>query len=155
MPTVGQNLTARVNVTVTNQGNFTETFNVTAYANTTSVASQNVTLSSGNSTTLTFTWNTTGFAKGNYTIRAYAWPVSGETDIADNNLTSGWILVTILGDVNGDFKCDGKDITIVAKAFGSFVGQAGYVPNADINDDGKVDGKDITVAAKYYGTHYP
>ena len=82
-------------------------------------------------------------------------PVLGEMDVGDNNCTDGWVTVTILGDVNGDFKCDGKDITMVAKAYGSFVGQARYVPNADINDDGKIDGKDITVAAKHYGTHYP
>jgi uncharacterized protein (DUF2141 family) len=152
---IGQGYCGNLTVTVQNQGNSPETFNVTAYANTTSVASQNVTLSSGTSTTLTFTWNTTGFVKGNYTISAAAEILPGETDTTDNDLTDGWVTVTILGDVNGDFKCDGKDITMTAKAYGSYVGQARYVPNADINDDGKVDGKDITVAAKHYGTHYP
>jgi hypothetical protein len=115
----------------------------------------NTTLASGTSITITFTWNTTSFAYGNYTVRAYVWPVPDETDTTDNNFTDGLILVTILGDVNGDFKCEGKDIAIIAEAYGSLVEQAGYVPNADINDDGKIDGKDIAVAAKYYGTHYP
>jgi hypothetical protein len=152
---VAQDYSLNINVVVANQGDFTETFNVTAYANTTAIQTETLTLTSQSFTTLTLTWNTTGFAKGNYTISAYAWPVPGETNTADNNLTSGWILMTILGDVNGDFKCEGKDIALIAKAYGSLVGQAAYVPNADINDDGKIDGKDIAVAAKYYGTRYP
>jgi len=31
-----------------------------------------------------FTWNTTSFAKGNYTIDAYAPPVPNEMDTTDN-----------------------------------------------------------------------
>jgi ABC-type transport system substrate-binding protein/murein DD-endopeptidase MepM/ murein hydrolase activator NlpD len=153
---VGQGYHLQGNVTIYDQGTFDENINLTLYVNTATIAVfHNVTLSSWDSATLTFTWNTTGFAYGNYTISAYAVPVLGETDTMDNNSTGGWVTVTILGDVNGDFKCDGKDIAIIAKAYGSLVGQAGYVPNADINGDGKIDGKDIAVAAKYYGTRYP
>jgi len=153
---VGQNYSQNITVTVLHPGDYTETFDTAVYANQTIIAmSMNTTLASGTSITITFTWNTTSFAYGNYTIWAYVWPVPGETDTTDNNFTDGLILVTILGDVNGDFKCEGKDIAIIAKAYGSLVGQAAYVPNADINDDGKIDGRDIAVAAKYYGTHYP
>jgi hypothetical protein len=152
---VGQNYSQNITVTILDPGDYTETFNVTVYANTTSIATQTITLTSGNSTTLTFTWNTTGFAYGNYTISANATLALGETDTTDNDLTDGWVTVTILGDVNGDFKCEGKDIAIIAKAYGSLIGQPAYVRNADINDDGKIDGKDIAVAAKYYGTRYP
>jgi hypothetical protein len=66
-----------------------------------------------------------------------------------------WASARAMGDLNGDLKVDGKDIAIIAKAYGSLIGQPAYVPNADINGDGKIDGKDIEVAAKYYGTHYP
>lgn len=59
-----------------------------------------VTLPSGNSTTITFAWNITGVAKGNYTIRAYAEPVLGETDTADNTFTDGWIIVAFVGRYN-------------------------------------------------------
>jgi uncharacterized protein (DUF2141 family) len=153
---IGQNYAGNINVTIENQGNYAETFNVSVYANLAEIATiKNVTLTNGMSTIITFTWNTSGFSKGNYTISASASPVPDETDTTDNNSTDGWILVTILGDVNGDFKCEGKDIAIIAKAYGSRVGQAGYVPNADVNNDGKIDGKDIAVSAKYYGTHYP
>ncbi len=151
MPTVGRNLTATVNVTVANQGNFTETVNVTAYANTTSVASQNVTLSSGNSTTIIFTWNTTGFAYGNYTISAYAQPVSGETDTGDNALTDGVVYVGVPGDVDANHKVEVKDILMLAKAYGTTPQSPKWSPNLDVNGDDKVDIKDILIAAKNYG----
>jgi len=59
-------------------------------------------LPNGTSTTLTFAWNTTGLAYGNYTISAAADTVPGETDTADNTLTNGDVMVTIPGDVNGN-----------------------------------------------------
>jgi parallel beta-helix repeat protein len=92
---VGQGYSLNINVTVANQGDYAETFNVTAYANTTIIASQNVTLTAGNSTTVTFTWNTAGFAYGNYALSAYAWPVPGETDTSNNLLVGGQVLVSI------------------------------------------------------------
>ena len=73
-----------INVTVENQGVHTETFNVTAYANSTSIGTKSVTLTSGNYTVIVFTWNTTDFDTGNYVIKAYAWPVLDEEDITDN-----------------------------------------------------------------------
>jgi hypothetical protein len=91
---VGQGYSLNINVTVENQGDYTETFNVTLYANTTFVALQTITLESDASTTLTFTWNTTGFATGNYIISAIADTVPGETDTEDNTLSDGWVFVT-------------------------------------------------------------
>jgi len=100
---VGQNYSLSIRITAKNYGNFTENFNITAYANLTVIGTlTNTTLTRGSSTTITFTWSTTGFAKGNYTISAYAAPVLGETDTADNTLIGGWVLVTAPGDVNGD-----------------------------------------------------
>jgi hypothetical protein len=113
---VGQGYSLNINVTAANQGDYTESFNVTVYANTTTVGTlfTNITLSSGNSTILLFTWNTTGFAKGNYTISAYAWQVQNETDTIDNNCTGGSVQITKVGDLgsrvgtsNVFFVCDG------------------------------------------------
>jgi hypothetical protein len=152
----------RINVTLANQGDFTEIFNVTVYANTTSIATQTVTLTSLNSTTISYTWNTTGFAKGNYTISAYAWPVQGETDTADNTLTDGWVIVAMVGDVTGpDGWPDGKvdminDIRSVAKLFGIAPPDPKYNPNYDINGDGKIDMiNDIRSVAKQFGKTDP
>jgi hypothetical protein len=153
---IGEGYSGKINVTVVNQGGCTETFNVTAYANTTAIQTiTNITLLSKDSAILTFTWNTSGFARGNYTISVYATPVLNETDIDDNTLTDGWTIITIRGDVNGDFKVDGKDVAAIAKAYNTKTGDLLWNPNADINGDDKVDGKDIAIVAKYYGTHYP
>jgi hypothetical protein len=145
MPTVGQNLTARVNVTVANQGNFTETFNVTVYANTTAIQTETLTLTSQSFTTLTFTWNTTGFAKGNYTLSAYAWPVPGETDTADNTYTDGWVKVTVAGDINGDGIVNAGDLGLLGTAWFSNPNSPNWNPNADITDNGIVNAGDLGI----------
>jgi len=91
---VWQGLSMHINVTVTNEGNIPETVNATAYCNTTSLETQMVTrLAPGANTTLIFTWNTTGFAPGNYTISANASIVPGETDTADNTYADGQVIV--------------------------------------------------------------
>jgi hypothetical protein len=53
------------------------------------IQTQTITLSSGTSTILPFTWTTVPFAKGNYTISAVAEMVPGETNKADNTLIDG------------------------------------------------------------------
>ncbi|MCJ7768681.1 dockerin type I domain-containing protein, partial [Candidatus Bathyarchaeota archaeon] len=152
---VGQNYTLNINVTAANSGDLPETFNVTIYANTTEVGTQTVNnLLNGTSTLLSFSWNTTGFAKGNYTISAYAQQVPGETNMADNNFTSpiAVMLTGMPGDLISPFGVvDMKDIAYVAKHFATDPSKLSWDPNADINGDGKVDMKDIALVAKYFG----
>jgi hypothetical protein len=154
---VGQGYTTYIAVTVKNYGIFSETFNTTAYVNTTTIQTQTLTLTSGNSVKLTYTWNTAGFAKGNYTIWAYLEPVPDEIDTSDNTFFDGWVLVTVPGDINGDFKVDIKDLVLVIKHFGSYPSHPTkpWNPNADINCDNKVDIKDLVLVIKHYGQHYP
>jgi hypothetical protein len=159
---VGQGFSFNVSATAANSGDFTETFNVTVYANTTIIASQNVTLSAGNSISVTFTWNTVGFAKGNYTISVYAWPVQGETYTSDNTFIGGWVFVTIAGDLNADKVVDVFDAVILAS-------HAGHHPpdvhplgtpdctacfNADINGDSIVDLFDAVILSGHAGEHW-
>jgi len=86
-----------INVTAQNQGTFPDTFDVTAYANTTLIGTQTVTaLVPKTSKILTFTWDTTGFAEATYTLSANASVVAQETDTADNSYTDGTVTVTSL-----------------------------------------------------------
>jgi hypothetical protein len=142
---IGQGYIGNITVKAENQGNFTETFNLALYANTTTIETKTITLTSGNSTTLTFTWNTTGFAKGNYTIKAVADTVPGETSTLDNTLTDGSIIVTIAGDIDGSFLVDGVDLGLLGLAWYSKPGDPNWNPNADINGDGLVDGSDLAL----------
>jgi hypothetical protein len=167
IPVVCQNYSARVYVTVGNLGNFTETFNVTAFYNQTIFASQNVTLASGSIMVVTFVWNTTGLAKSNYAISACAWPVLNETYKMNNNFTDGIIKVCMEGDVNGDGEVNLKDVYAVGRAFGSTRGPDGlywhtplktccpHSPNCDLNDDGKIDLKDYYPTCWNFGSIDP
>jgi nitrous oxidase accessory protein NosD len=156
---IGQGHNLSINVKMINYGINTETFDLTLYANTSTIQSlTNIVLTSRNSTTITFTWNTTGFAKGNYTIWAYAWPVSNETDTTDNTFTDSWVIVAMVGDITGpDGWPDGKvdmiyDIRSVAKLFGVAPPDPKYNPNYDINGDLKIDMiNDIRTVAKHFG----
>jgi outer membrane protein assembly factor BamB len=164
---VGQGQSLNITVTVLNPGDYAETFNVTLYANTTEIKTQEATLSSGNVTTTTFMWNTIGFAKGNYATSAYVWPVPGESDTSENNFTGGSVSVTVLGDVDGDFKVDMGDISLLCGAFGSTIGTDGnywhkppcvlcpHSPNCDVDGNGKIDMGDIGAGLDDFGEHYP
>ena len=155
MSTVGQGFSATINVTVANEGGYPETFNAGAFANVTIIGSENITLPAGNSTTVTFTWNTTGFAYGNYTVSAYAWPVQNETNTADNSLAGGTVYVGIPGDINGDGTVDIYDAIMFAGAFNATPGKPNWNPNADIYGDGIVDIYDAIILAGHFNQHYP
>ena len=64
-------------------------------------------------------------------------------------------------DINGDGKVDGRDMTLVVRAFGSHGPNYDYPgepaspnwnPKCDINGDGKVDGRDVTLVALAFGS---
>ena len=153
---IGQDYKGNITVTIENQGINEETFNVSVYANLAEIATiKNVTLTNGMSTIITFTWNTSGFSKGNYAISAYAWPVLGETDTADNTCMGGIVTVTIPGDLNGDFKVSLADLVILAQAYGSRPGDTRWNPNADIDGNSVVGLSDLVILANHYGQHFP
>jgi hypothetical protein len=56
-------------------------------------------------------------AKGTYTISAVADAFPSETDTSDNTSTDGGVLVTWLGDVNGDYRIDEDDLWYFCGAF--------------------------------------
>lgn len=152
---VGKGYNVSVEVTVENQGSFIEDFDITVYANTTTIDTTPVTIIGWGSTTVTFIWNNTGFAKGNYTISAYATPVPGEIDTDDNNFTDGWAVVTIPGDVDGNFYVEIYDIVKICVAYNSKIGDLQYKPNLDIDGDGDIDIFDVVIACVHYGQKEP
>lgn len=97
---IEKGFTQDINVAVVNKGYFPEAFNVTLYANTTAIQTQNATLLGRTSGILAFLWNTTGFAKGNYTLSACAWPVPDEVETDDNLYVDGAVQIIVSDDIS-------------------------------------------------------
>jgi hypothetical protein len=152
---VGQGYNLSIWVTVEDYGVFSETFNVTVYANATLLGTQPITLASAEKADLLFTNSTVSMTLGEYTVNATAGPVPGQTDTSDNNLTGGNVIITIPGDVEGDFKVDMGDVVLILTAFGSTIGMPNYNPNCDIVGSGQVDMGDVVIALVHFGQHYP
>jgi parallel beta-helix repeat protein len=152
---IGQGFTLSIDLKILNYGIYDELFTVTIYADTSIIATQITTLTKRNSTTITFTWNVTGFAKGNYTISAYAWPVLGEIETIDNTLKDGWIIITMIGDIVPDGTVDIFDIVTVAVAYGSTPSDPNWNPNADLVEDNIIDIFDLVTIAIHFGETDP
>jgi hypothetical protein len=150
---VGQGFCLRIEAGILNYGICDETFTVDALANTMTIDTQTVTLIKRNSIIMTFAWNTTGFAYGNYTISAVA-TLPSDTDPADNTFVDGKILVTLAGDINGDQFVNAKDAIVLGVAFSAKRGDPRYSPNADINDDDWCNAKDAIILGTHFGQHW-
>jgi hypothetical protein len=76
-------------VTAKNEGTAYENFTVTLYYDSNIIDTQAITdLTPGATKLLTFNWDTIGVTPGDYTIKAEASTVPGETDVADNVKTA-------------------------------------------------------------------
>jgi hypothetical protein len=79
-----------IDVILENVGTVSESFNVILYYGQNVAGTKSVkNLPIGNRTTLVFYWWTTGVSQGNYTLAAYAVPVVGETNVANNYFVDG------------------------------------------------------------------
>jgi len=144
--------TLDIYVAVRNKGNVKEAFAISIYYNSNVAAGAIVTLSIGASTNTTITWDTTGVAKGTYTISANASIAPGETNTTDNTLVDGTVIVTIPGDVNGDRTVDIFDVVIVAAAFGSTPSDPNWDVRADLKPElGLIDIFDFMIVAANFG----
>jgi len=55
-------------------------------------------------------------------------------------------------DLDGSGRVDGRDLAILAWAFGSYIGDWRYSSTADIDGSGTVDGEDMALLAAYFGS---
>jgi len=142
-----------INVTVKNEGDLNETFDVKVFYDTVLIDKITVeNLLPNENVTVTFTWNTAGVPPcHNYTISAEAVPVPYETDLTDNTFTDGSVKVRLMGDVNDDAKVNMADVGLICLAYGSNVLHPRWNPQADLNQDGKIDMVDLGLAAINYG----
>lgn len=153
---VGQSYVVYINVTVENQGDFSESFNATVFANSTlPIGFNEVTLQNGSSTLITITWDTSSFNLSNYEVSAYIEPIPGEVNIEDNSLIGPTVTVSIPGDMDRDFDVDIFDIIRLciggpyhAECIGCY---PPFPPELDINSDGDLDIFDIVIACMHYG----
>ena len=81
---------------------------------------------------------------GNYAIVGHVTPVQGETDLTDNTMMK-WVLLTVPGDINGDFTVDIFDIVRMLTLYGMSNSSATYNPNLDIDDSGDIDVFDVVI----------
>lgn len=143
-----------INVTVKNVGGGIETFNVTIYYDSNIIGTETVTdLAPSENTTLTFSWKAQ-VLPGNYTLKAIADTVPGETSTGDNILIDGEIEVKGLegppGDINGDGIVDIFDLVLWTNHFGYEVGDPGWNPAVDLVPDGIIDVFDVVIIAVNY-----
>jgi hypothetical protein len=143
----------KINVTAQNMGDFTESFDVMAYYNTTVIGTIHVpTLAPGSSYIAQFDLDTTSLPPCHtQTISGEATAVPYEFNLTNNALVDGGLKIRWLGDLDGDGKVDLRDVYRVGQAFGSYPGHPRWDPVCDVNRDGKVDLKDVFAVQRNYG----
>jgi endoglycosylceramidase len=152
-----------INVTVRNEGSYAETFNVTAYNETTPIGTKTVIdLAPGASKTITFTWDHTsiyvqsklqgGDPAPSYTIWAKISMIYGETDAENNTHIDGTTQVRHPGDTDGDGKCYTLDFSNLVVAFreGTKPDKPFNSPQCDFDGDKKVYTLDFSIMVSNY-----
>jgi hypothetical protein len=165
---LGENCLANISVTIENHGNYDKTVDVTAYADSDFISrSANLTLPSGNSTTITLIWDSSGFSKGNHAIVVHADTVPNEGHSENNDYIAGTAYLGILGDINGDGTVEMMDFYVLCNHYnhappdGHSPGSLEYHEclNADIYTtpwgDGVIEMMDFYVMAQNYGKSIP
>ena len=153
---VYQGQVVNITVVVRNEGTVNETFNVAAKYFNLIIETKTVTnLARYESTTLVFSWNTTGVPTGfNYEISAEASTILGETDKLDNTFIDGTVEVSkekLIGDINDDGTVNVDDLILLSQAYGSTSQSPNWNPNADLNGDNTINKTDLSLLTSNYG----
>jgi hypothetical protein len=151
---LGYGYAGNITEAIENQGDLEEDINITTYVNSTVISEVQITLPAHTSIEEVCEWNTLGFTKGNYTVTVILESVPDESDTADNQLSTGFLLLTLPGDLNGDRYVNAKDAVVLGVSFNSKINDAQYNPDADINNDGYVNAKDAVLLGQYFTQHW-
>ena len=149
----GFNMTVTVNVRIVNHGMQREIFNFTFQIGAV-FTEQAIVLLGRNSTTLTYSWNTTDSARGYYVVQAYVEPVLGEADTEDNNYRES-IYISVPGDVDGSRIVNMLDLHKIAANFDAIAAKPDYISNYDVDDNGTINTHDLRIAAANFGRTDP
>src|SRR3989454_80809 len=147
-PRIGE--IARITTNVVNIGSFTESSQVTLSMNNVVVSTVPVTITNGNSSTITFNWNSTSQLAGTYLVSVRVTPVMSEFQTVNNSLNLT-IVITFPGDVNRDRVVDVVDYTTVGAHLFATQGSPNYLPEADLNRDGSIDVVDLAICGSDFG----
>jgi archaellum component FlaF (FlaF/FlaG flagellin family) len=155
-PWVYESMSTAFNITVVNNGDFTENVTVLLYYNITEgsmIGTETIlNLLPSENRTVTLIWDTTGLLPcRNHTITSIAEINSTDYNPSDNTLTYGKVHIRLLGDINGDNIVDMRDIGAIVIAYGSFPGHARWNPEADMNNDNTIDMRDVALTARNFG----
>jgi len=117
-------------------------------------AEKTPTLGAGESTTVSFSIPVSEL--GYYTDTKDKVVEAGTFNVMVGGLNASFVVNTaMVSDLNADGTVDILDITIVATAFDSKIGDSGYNSYADINNDGGIDILDISIVAIDFGQTAP
>jgi len=141
-----------IKATIRNEGRETETFEVLGHCEDSLIGTISVSdLTPWQQIVVTLKCDTILLPPGrNYVISIEAEPVDGE-EILENNAKTITVKVNLMGDINGDNSVNILDVSIAAKAFGSYLGHERWNPDADMNLDKTINVIDIALVAKEYG----
>ncbi len=130
--------TPTIEVTAENQGTFDETFDVVLTDDTvlSTIGTETVTLPAGDSTTISFSWNTATANTDDHILTATAAPVPSETDTADNSRSTVVtvesattdIAITVIDASSSVLQGDLLDVSVTIENIG----------NQDVSSDIKV-----------------
>jgi PKD domain/CARDB len=140
-----------ITVVVKNNGETSESFNITTYRDAVPIGSFAVNnLNVGDSRTVVCHWNTSGLAPYyNWTISAQA-PLPNDVNPSDNILVDGQVYVKMYGDINANERIDLLDLVAGAIAFGSRPGEARWNPQADLVENGIINVFDLTMVLVHF-----
>jgi len=156
---VGQGYNATIEIILENQGWQSGTTSVIVYVNTTVLSTFiDLAMSGREQMILNSTWQTTTYAKGNYTISIIATPIPGEVDTTDDSYN--WTVhLGVPSDVSSSTQgvYDGivnmRDIQYMILLFNAKPGSTKWNPNADVNNDLVVNMRDINIAIMNFNKH--